>query len=190
MKVGLFFGSFNPIHNGHLIIGDLIRSQAQLDKVWFVLSPQNPFKRKEGLLDEKIRLDLVKAAVKDAPHLEASDREFSLPQPSYTIDTLDALELDFPNHQFNIIMGSDNLDKLDSWKQSNRLISSHQFLIYPRLGYNNKTYESHQNFQFYDLPIVEISSTEIRKRIKSKDAYQYMIHKDVYNLIQTENLYV
>lgn len=189
MKIGLFFGSFNPIHNGHLIIGDLIRSQTELDELWFVISPQNPFKEKSGLLDQELRLSLIESALEGQHVLKTCDIEFALPQPSYTIDTLDKLKSDFPDYQFKIIMGSDNLAKLDKWKSGNRLIAENEFLIYPRLGYNNGVYDEYENFTFCDLPIVEISSTEIRKRIKSKQPFRFLVHKNVYDTIVSEKLY-
>lgn len=190
MDIGLFFGSFNPVHNGHLIIGDIIRDEQDLDEVWFVVSPQNPFKKKEGLLDKNIRLQLLESAIADTPSLKASNIEFSLPQPSYTIDTMDKLKSSFKNHRFKIIMGSDNLGKLDNWKDAKRLISENHFLIYPRLGYNNGSYDDHPNFTFCDLPIIEISSTEIRKRIKSKASFQFLVHKNVFDIVTAEKLYL
>lgn len=189
MLVGLFFGSFNPVHNGHLIIGDSIRHQESLDEVWFVVSPQNPFKQKSDLLAEELRLSLLQSALRKTNHLKASNIEFTLPQPSYTIDTMDKLKAEYPNYQFKIIMGSDNLRKLENWKDAQRLITENKFLIYPRLGYNNGEYDDHHNFDFCDLPILELSSTEIRKRIKSKEPYQFFVHQNVYNEIEKQNLY-
>lgn len=189
MKIGLFFGSFNPIHNGHLIIGDLIRTETTLDQVWFVVSPQNPFKEKKGLLNQDKRLEMVDAAIENNDALKSSDIEFALPQPSYTIDTLDKLNSKYPDHQFKIIMGSDNLARLESWKESERLIEENNFLIYPRFGYNNGVYNDHEKFQFCDLPIIEISSTNIRQRIKSKEPFQYLVHEKVYKLIVLGELY-
>jgi len=190
MDIGLFFGSFNPIHNGHLIIGDLMREAQELDEVWFVVSPQNPFKKKEGLLDENIRLELLESAILDSPNLKSSDIEFTLPQPSYTIDTMAKLKTSFKNHLFKIIMGSDNLGKLDSWKDAKKLISDNHFLIYPRLGYNNGTFDEHPNFTFCDLPIIELSSTQIRSKIKSKKSFQFLVHKNVFDIIVSKKLYL
>jgi len=166
-----------------------MRETQSLDEVWFVVSPQNPFKAKEGLLDEKIRLELLRLAIADTSNLKASDVEFSLPQPSYTIDTLDKLKSSFSKHRFKIIMGSDNLAKLDSWKDASRLISENHFLVYPRLGYNNGSYDEHPNFTFCNLPIVELSSTDIRKRLKSKSSIQFLVHKNVHDAIKKRNLY-
>jgi nicotinate-nucleotide adenylyltransferase len=134
MKIGLFFGSFNPVHNGHMIIANLIATQTDLEKVWLVLSPQNPLKKKESLLNDYLRLELLNLAIGDNPVLQACDIEFSLPKPSYTIDTLIYLKEKYPKHEFVLIMGSDNLASLKKWKNYEMLIQNYAFYVYTRPG--------------------------------------------------------
>ena len=131
-KIGLFFGSFNPIHIGHLILANYILENSDMDELWFVVSPQNPFKEKKSLLKDHNRLDMVQLAIKNYPKMKASNVEFSLPQPSYTIDTLTYLHEKYPDYSFALIMGEDNLDGLAKWKNSETLIKNHQIIVYPR----------------------------------------------------------
>ena len=131
-KIGLFFGSFNPIHIGHLILANYILENSDMDELWFVVSPQNPFKDKKSLLADHNRLDMVQLAVKNYPKMRASNVEFSLPKPSYTIDTLTYLKEKYPNYSFALIMGEDNLDSLPKWKNAEKLMSDYQIIVYPR----------------------------------------------------------
>ena len=131
-KIGLFFGSFNPIHIGHLILANYILENSDMEELWLVVSPQNPFKEKKSLLNDHNRLDMVQLAVKNYPKMRASNIEFSLPKPSYTIDTLTYLKEKYPNYAFALIMGEDNLESLPKWKNSEKLISDYQIIVYPR----------------------------------------------------------
>ena len=150
-KVGLFFGSFNPIHIGHLILANYILENSDMEELWFVVSPQNPFKDKKSLLKDHNRLDMVQLAVKNYPKMRASNVEFSLPKPSYTIDTLTYLHEKYPDNSFALIMGEDNLDGLAKWKNSETLIKNHQIIVYPRVFEGEKNHDRYiQNKILHD----------------------------------------
>jgi len=189
MQVGLFFGSFNPIHIGHLNIAQLSLEKGNLDEVWFIVSPQNPFKEKKHLAKAAIRLEMIQLAIEGQTGLKASDVEFSLPQPSYTIDTLDLLKSKHPNHNFQILLGTDNLANLHDWKSADRLIAENKFVVYPRIGHQKHDYDQMDNFTFLDLPIIEISSTDIRKRISQGRSHRFMITDKVYQFLKSKDLY-
>jgi len=189
MEVGLFFGSFNPVHNGHLILAHTILEKANLNEVWFIISPQNPFKEKKDLLDENLRKELVDLSISGVQGLKSSDIEFQLPKPSYTIDTLKVLKEKYPETRFHIILGTDNLGGLLDWKSADMLINENQFIVYPRLGYQKEDFDEHPNFSFYDLPILEMSSTYIRKAIKHHQPFQFMLHKSVFDVIKRDGYY-
>ncbi len=148
-KIGLFFGSFNPIHIGHLILANYILEHSDLEELWFVVSPQNPFKDKKSLLKDNNRLDMVQLALKNYPKMRASNVEFSLPKPSYTIDTLTYLHEKFPDVSFSLIMGEDNLKGLPKWKNSEVLIQNHQIIVYPRVfeDRNDEDFVQHENMR-------------------------------------------
>lgn len=191
-KIGLFFGSFNPIHIGHLIIADYFASATDLNQVWFVVSPQNPFKNKENLLDEYTRLHLVNLSVENNPKLFSCDIEFSLPKPSYTIDTLIYLQEKYPDFEFSLIMGSDNLLQLHKWKNYSAILSAFSIYVYERpnsLGCEPLPILKEGNFIIEKLPLLDISATFIRNAIKSGISVQYMLTKDVYKYIDEMNLY-
>ena len=152
MKIGLYFGSFNPIHVGHLIIANHFQQFTDLDQVWFVVSPQNPLKKKSSLANEYDRLEMVELAIKDYPNLRASNIEFTLPKPSYTIDTLIHLKEKFPEHEFALIMGSDNLDGISKWKNAEILMRDYQFYVYPRPGYSQE--ENFDNVEMVEAPLI------------------------------------
>ena len=169
-KIGLFFGSFNPIHIGHLILANYILENSDMDELWFVVSPQNPFKEKKSLLKDHNRLDMVQLAIKNYPKMKASNVEFSLPQPSYTIDTLTYLHEKYPDYSFALIMGEDNLDGLTKWKNSETLIKNHQIIVYPRSFEGEKKdneYLQHENISLIQAPVIEISATQIRNMWKT-----------------------
>jgi len=190
MKVGLFFGSFNPVHNGHLILAEQIYRHCAFDHVRFVISPQNPFKKNNSLLDTGLRIELLKEALSNCEYLSVESVELTMPIPSFTIDTMDVLTSKEPNVDFYIIMGSDNLENLHRWKDSKRLIASNQFIIYPRMGFKNETYIDQPNFAFPKVPIIELSSTDIRNAIVKKEPYRYMVHHLVYRKIKENQLYL
>lgn len=187
MKIGLFFGSFNPIHNGHLIIANHFVSQTDLQQVWFVVSPQNPLKKKETLLNEYDRLHLVELAIKDNTNFRSSTIEFSLPRPSYTIDTLAHLQEKFPLHDFVLIMGADTIDSLPKWKNYEALLKNFSVYCYRR-GAETPTF-NHSSIQIFDFPKLDHSSTYIRKQIKENHSIKYMLPVLVEEYIVNMNLY-
>jgi nicotinate-nucleotide adenylyltransferase len=174
MKIGLYFGSFNPIHIGHLIIANHILNETDLQKVWFMVSPQNPFKKSEGLLNEYDRLHLVQKAIERDERLKASDIEFSLPKPSYTVHTLAYLTEKYPTYQFSIIMGSDGFQNLGKWKNADVIIRDYPVIIYERPGFTiDNTLGA--RVQVMDAPLLEISATYIRELIKSGKSIKYLV---------------
>jgi nicotinate-nucleotide adenylyltransferase len=174
MKIGLYFGSFNPIHIGHLIIANHILNETDLQKVWFMVSPQNPFKKSEGLLNEYDRLHLVQKAIERDERLKASDIEFSLPKPSYTVHTLAYLTEKYPTYQFSIIMGSDGFQNLGKWKNADVIIRDYPVIIYERPGFTiDNTLGA--RVQEMDAPLLEISATYIRELIKSGKSIKYLV---------------
>lgn len=191
-KVGLFFGSFNPIHIGHLILANYILENSDMAELWFVVSPQNPFKDKKTLLSDHNRLDMVQLAVKNYPKMRASNVEFSLPKPSYTIDTLTYLKEKYPDHSFALIMGEDNLKGLPKWKNSDKLIENYQIIVYPRLFEGEKQeneYLKHDNISMVNAPIIELSATEIRNMIKNGKNVRPMLPPEVYEYLDGSNFY-
>jgi len=191
-KIGLFFGSFNPIHIGHLIIANYIIENSDLDELWFVVSPQNPFKDKKSLLKDYHRLDMVQMAIKNYPKMKASNVEFSLPKPSYTIDTLTYLKEKHPDHSFTLIMGEDILGTLHKWKNAETLIRNNEFIIYPRLFEGRKNNENdymNGKVKITSAPIIEISATEIRNMIKEGKNVRPMLPPEVFEFIDGSNFY-
>ena len=189
MKIGLFFGSFNPIHIGHLIIANFMANHTELDQVWLIVSPHNPLKRKGDLINMYDRLEMARLATENSVNIRVSDVEFKLPQPSYTIDTLVHLKERYPEHQFTLIMGSDNLASLPKWKNYELLLRDYQIAIYPRPGYENLELASHPSVTVTDTPLMEISSTFIRKSIKSGKNIMYFVPESVLAFIESKNLY-
>lgn len=191
-KIGLFFGSFNPIHIGHLILANYILENSNMDELWFVVSPQNPFKDKKSLLTDHNRLDMVQLAVKNYPKMRASNVEFSLPKPSYTIDTLTYLKEKYPNYSFALIMGEDNLDSLSKWKNSEKLMSDYQIIVYPRTFEGEKKdseYLQHENISMVNAPIIELSATEIRNMIKESKNVRPMLPPEVFEYLDGSSFY-
>ena len=191
-KVGLFFGSFNPIHIGHLILANYILENSDMAELWFVVSPQNPFKDKKTLLKDHNRLDMVQLSVKNYPKMRASNVEFSLPKPSYTIDTLTYLKEKYPDHSFALIMGEDNLKGLPKWKNAEKLIENHQIIVYPRIFEGEKQdneYLKHDNISMINAPIIELSATEIRNMIKNGKNVRPMLPPEVYEYLDGSNFY-
>lgn len=187
MNVGLFFGSFNPIHTGHLIIAGTVLNNLPLSKIWFVVSPQNPLKENQSLLAADKRLLLVKKAIEDDPRLEVSDVEFSLPIPSYTIDTLDYLEKHNPAHHFYLIMGSDSFSQLHQWKSYEKLLEKN-IVVYIRPGYSiPETVPG--NITLLKSPLLDISATSIRALIKERKNIKYLVPEKVLQLIEQGKFY-
>ena len=191
-KIGLFFGSFNPIHIGHLILANYILENSDMDELWFVVSPQNPFKDKKSLLKDHNRLDMVQLAIKNYPNMRASSVEFSLPKPSYTIDTLTYLHEKYPDYSFSLIMGEDNLNGLAKWKNSEHLIANHQIIVYPRAFEGEKKdheYLQHENISLIKAPVIEISATEIRSMIKAGKNVRPMLPPEVFEYLDGSAFY-
>lgn len=174
MKIGLYFGSFNPIHIGHLIIANHILNESELHKIWFVVSPHNPFKQADNLANEYDRFYLVQKAIEDDPRLKATDIEFSLPRPSYTIHTLAYLEEKYPGHRFYIIMGSDGFQNLGKWKNAEQIISNYPILIYKRPGFEINN-DLGATIQVMEAPLLDISATHIRELIASGKSIKYLV---------------
>ena len=191
MKVGLFFGSFNPIHVGHLIIANHLVENSDLDQVWFVVTPHNPFKKKSSLLDNHQRLEMVYRATKDYTKLQQSDIEFSLPQPNYTINTLTHLEEKYPKHDFSLIMGEDNLKSFHKWKNYELILKNHYIYMYPRIseGKVETQFSKHSKIHKIDAPIMEISSTQIRKSIKKGKNIKPLLPEFVWEYLDEMNFY-
>lgn len=175
MKIGLYFGSFNPIHNGHLIIAQHFLEETDLEKIWFVVSPQNPFKQNHSLLNEYHRLFLVQKAIEGETNMKAVDIEFSLPKPSYTIDTMTYLEEKYPEHQFCIIMGSDSFQNLEKWKSGSLIMTRYPIYIYVRSGFEVDQKKITENIVVLKAPLLDISASLIRKKIGEGKSVRYLI---------------
>lgn len=188
MKIGLYFGSFNPVHNGHLIIANHILNEGNLHEVWFVVSPQNPFKKAGTLLNEQHRLNLVHIAIDGSENLKASNIEFKLPKPSYTVQTLTYLKEIYPNHKFTIIMGSDGFSNIMGWKNASVILENYPILIYKRPGFEITT-NNGADLTVLDAPLLEISSTHIRKLIKKNKSIRFLVPDSVKDEIEKEQYY-
>ena len=188
MEIGLYFGSFNPIHHGHLIIASHIINQTSVKQVWFVVSPQNPFKPAASLLNEHHRLHLVQCAINEVPEFRASNVEFKLPKPSYTIDTLTYLQEKYPMHKFLVIMGSDSFQNIGKWKNAETLLKNWPILIYKRPGFEIKE-ALPESISILEAPLLQISSTGIRKLIKEQKNIKFLVPDVVKNEIEQNNYY-
>ncbi|MBW6483675.1 MAG: nicotinate-nucleotide adenylyltransferase [Vicingaceae bacterium] len=202
MKVGLYFGTYNPIHVGHLIIGNYMAHYTDLDEVWFVVSPQNPLKTRNSLLADYHRLAMVRVAIENNTKLKASDIEFTMPKPSYTSDTLIYLHEKYPNHEFSLIMGEDNLRTFHKWKNHEEILNHHTIYVYPRalteqereeseLKTNHEPYDffNYPNVHFCDAPVMKVSSSFIRKAVKDKKDVRYLLTEPVYEYLTEMNFY-
>lgn len=191
MKVGLYFGTFNPIHTGHLIIANHMAEYSGLDQIWMVVTPHNPLKKKSTLLDDYHRLQMVFLATEDYPKLKPSDIEFRLPQPNYTVNTLAHLQEKFPTHVFSLIMGEDNLNSLHKWKNYEVLLQNHHIYVYPRISTDavNPEFENHPHIHMIDAPVVEISSTFIRNGVKEGKNVQPLLPHKVWQYIEHNLFY-
>lgn len=188
MKIGLFFGSFNPIHIGHLIIANTLAET--VDRVWFVVSPQNPFKKSKSLLHEFDRLAMVEKAIQDNHKFEVSDIEFNMPKPSYTIDTLIYLSEKNPQHEFVLIIGSDNLKNFNRWKNSDKILEEFGLLVYPRPGAQDSEWLHHPGVSTIEAPLLDISATYIRKCVKEGRSLRYLMPEAVISYIDQHQFYL
>jgi nicotinate-nucleotide adenylyltransferase len=189
MKVGLFFGSYNPIHTGHLIIANYMANFTDMDEVWLVVSPHNPFKDKRKLTNMYDRLEMARIATENSEHLKVSDIEFKLPQPSYTVDTLAYLKEKYAGREFCLIMGADNLASLKKWKNYEVLLANHKIYVYPRPEVDVSEWIEHPSIYITDTPNMEISSTFIRNAIKENKNVQYFLPDPVIAFIESKNMY-
>jgi len=183
IRTGIFGGSYNPIHIGHLALANYLCEFSHLDEVWFMVSPQNPLKRNDKLWDDDLRLELVQLAIEGYPKLHASDFEFHLPRPSYTIHTLNALKEAYPDHEFTLIIGADNWQLFPQWKSSDEIIAHHQILVYPRPGYDIDENSLPASVRKVDTPMLEVSSTFIRKSLELGKDVRYFLHPKVWERI-------
>lgn len=188
MKIGLYFGSFNPIHIGHLIIANHVINETDVQQVWLVVSPQNPFKQEGSLLNEYHRLYLAKLAVEDDVRFRVADIEFKLPRPSYTIDTLIYLQEKYPQHEFSIIMGSDSFQNLPKWKNADLLIRDYSFIVYNRPGAEIKD-QFNSKVNFLHAPMLTISATLIRQNIQQGKSIRYLVPEKVRVYIEENKYY-
>ena len=189
MKIGLYFGSFNPVHHGHLIIASYLQQNTELDQVWMVVSPQNPFKENHTLLNEYQRLALVRLAVEGEINIKAIDIEFRLPKPSYTFDTLTYLEEKYPQHEFAVIMGSDGLQNLDKWKSSEVLIKRYPIYVYERPGFQIDTKLNINKLIVIKAPMLEISASLLRRMIQDGKSIRYLVPDSVKEEIEANSYY-
>ena len=188
MKIGLYFGSFNPVHNGHLIIANHVINFTDLQQVWFVISPQNPFKPSASLLNEYHRFHLVQSAIEGEIKLKASNIEFKLPKPSYTVDTLAYIREKYPQYEFSIIMGSDSFCNIKKWKNYEIIINNYSLYIYEREGFKIEN-SLNANIKIIEAPFLQISSTHIRKLIKLHKSIRYLVPDTVKEEIERNGYY-
>jgi nicotinate-nucleotide adenylyltransferase len=188
-KTGLFFGSFNPVHTGHMVIANFMATQTDLDEVWMIVSPQNPLKNKKSLARDHDRLHLVRLAIGENIHLRASDVEFSLPQPSYTVDTLVFLREKYPDREFVLIMGGDSLGTLHKWKNYDILLRDYQIYIYQRPQYELGELADHPSIQTWEAPLMQISASYIRRCLREGLSVQYLVPDAVYEYLEGSGLF-
>ena len=188
-KIGLFFGSFNPIHIGHLIIAEYIVEHTDLKELWFVVSPCNPLKKKQSLLNDLQRLYMVNIAIEDDPRFRSCDIEFKLPQPSYTVNTLLSLAEKYPDKEFCLIMGEDNLDCIEKWYNYQYILGNYQIYVYPRDNYKTENKQNLPNIHYVDAPKMEISATMIRQSIQEKKGVKYLMPEKVAQYIDEMGIY-
>ena len=190
MKIGLLFGSFNPIHTGHLLIANYMVEYTELDKIWFVVSPQNPFKVNDELLDENLRLKMIEMAIADDNRFEACNIEFGMPKPNYTYLTLTTLAEKYPEHEFTPIIGGDNLQSFHLWKNYESILENYQLFVYRRAGFHeNPLLANHKKISLYEVPLLNISSTYIRETLQADKSIRYLVPKVVKEFIDENNLY-
>ncbi|MCO6161601.1 nicotinate (nicotinamide) nucleotide adenylyltransferase [Flavobacterium sp. NRK F7] len=191
MKIGLYFGTFNPIHIGHLIIANHMAEHSDLDQVWMVVTPHNPLKKKSTLLDDYHRLHMVHLATEDYANIQPSDIEFKLPQPNYTVHTLAHLLEKYPKYEFSLIMGEDNLNSLHKWKNYEVILQNHDIYVYPRLnaGEMDEQFANHSKIHRIGAPVIELSSTFIRNSIKNNKNVVPMLPSKVWEYVEHNLFY-
>lgn len=189
MNIGLYFGSFNPVHNGHMIIAQYMAEFSDLDQIWLVVSPHNPLKPAGSLLQDYHRFHLVELAIGSYRKLKASKIEFDLPRPSYTVVTLAYLQEKFPEHDFSLIMGADNIEGLRKWKNYELILQHHDIYVYPRPLHDGGEFKNHPRVKWIDAPLMEISSSFIRKAIKDGKDVSFMMPESVAHYIEEMNFY-
>ena len=188
-KIGLFFGSFNPVHVGHMIIANYMVEHSDLNEIWMVVSPHNPHKEKKSLAKDRDRLHLVNLAIGDNLKIKASDIEFGLDKPSYTIDTLTYLKEKYPHHSFCLIMGGDNLGTFHKWKNYEAILENHDIYVYQRPGYELGELQDHDKITILEAPLLTISASYIRKQIKENKSIQYLVPDRVWEYIDGSSMY-
>lgn len=191
MKIGLYFGTFNPIHIGHLIIANHMAENSNLDQIWMVVTPHNPHKQKSTLLEDHHRLEMVHLATTDYPKIKPSDIEFKLPQPNYTVNTLAHLQDKYPQNEFSLIMGEDNLNSLHKWKNFEVILQNYHIYVYPRLhsGEIDLQFTNHPKIHRVGAPVIELSSTFIRESIKNKKNVVPMLPEKVWKYVEHNLFY-
>lgn len=191
MKVGLYFGTFNPIHVGHLVIANHMAEYSDLDKIWMVITPHNPFKKKSSILDNHHRYQMVQRALEEYPKIDASTIEFNLPQPNYTVNTLAYLQEKYPDYQFCLIMGEDNLKSFHKWKNYEVILQNHEIYVYPRIseGVIETQFDNHPKIHKVAAPIMEISSTAIRNGIQNKKNVRPLLPAEVFEYLDEMHFY-
>jgi len=188
-KVGLFFGSFNPIHNGHLMLANYLAEYGDMDEIWFVVSPHNPLKDKKSLLDDRHRLRMVELAVEGDERFQVCDIEFYMPKPSYTIDTLAKLHERYPSKDFYLICGMDSLESFKKWKNYEAILEYYHLLVYPRKGFSGNELENHPSVKTINAPEIEVSSTFIRNAISEGHDVRYFVPEKVNRYIDEMGFY-
>ncbi len=188
-KIGLFFGSYNPIHNGHMAVAEYIAEYSDINELWFVVSPQNPLKRRKNLLEDHHRLEMVHRAIGNDPRFRVSDIEFYMPKPSYTIDTLSYLSERHSGYEFKMILGADNLVSFNKWKNYELLVEKYVRIIYPRHGVSEEEMKKHKNIEIVNAPKIEISSSFIRKAISEGKRVKYFMPQSVFTYVDEMNFY-
>ncbi|MEO6681613.1 MAG: nicotinate (nicotinamide) nucleotide adenylyltransferase [Ginsengibacter sp.] len=189
MRIGLYFGSFNPVHYGHLIIASHVANNTNCDQVWFIVTPQNPLKTQKSLLNESHRKHLIDLAIENDPQLRSSNIEFNLPRPSYTIDTLTYLSDLYPQHSFSVIMGSDAFSNIKKWKNWETLLKNYEVIIYERPGFSVDKALLYKNTSILKAPLLQISSTMIREMIKNKKPIRYLLPDIIIEEIHNQQYY-
>jgi len=188
-KIGLFFGSFNPVHVGHMIIANFMVEHSDLNEMWMVVTPHNPHKEKKSLAKDRDRLHMVNLAIGENVKIKASDIEFGLDKPSYTVDTLAYLKEKYPHHTFSLIMGGDNLGTFHKWKNYKTILTNHNIYVYQRPGYDLGDLQNHEKITILEAPLLTISASYIRRQIKENKSIQYLVPDKVWEYIDGSSMY-
>jgi nicotinate-nucleotide adenylyltransferase len=189
LKIGLFFGSFNPVHIGHLVLANYMLEFTELERIWFIISPHNPLKEKKTLLKDNHRLEMVRLAIGEHTKMKASNIEFKLPQPSYTVNTLAHITEKYPTHEFALIMGSDNLASFHKWKNYEYILQHHKIYVYPRPEQDGGALKTHPSVHLTDASLLEISSSFLREAIRNKKDVRYYFADAVWKYLKEMHFY-